>query len=399
MPDTYQSEHRTFERPVVEISLTDIARSLAAQRKKIFTATAATTLAAIALSFLMPKKYEATTVILPPQQNASMASMLMGGLAGSALSGLASGGGLSLKNPNDMYAGLFRSRSVEDGVIQAQNLYAVYKDKLQSDVRNDLERNTAIDSSAKDNLIHITVTDRSPQRAADVANAYIAQYRKLSAGLALTEGGQRRKFFEMQIADTKENLVKAEDALSSQQQASGVLEPTAQGQVVIQTAAQLRAQIAAKEVALRGLQTYATNENAAVQQAQQEIAALNAELARVTKGQSDDTLLTQAKAPKAALEYARKLRDVKYYQSVYEFLAKEAEVARLDEAREGTTIQVVDVATPPDKKSSPRRALIAALGLALGFLGSSTYLAFGAVRRIYRQAEREHSPSLVRQQV
>lgn len=384
MSDKLQPD-RNSSQPIVEISLGKVVRTVFAQRQKVFKITAATTIVAIALAFALPKKYEATTTILPPQQNMSLANLLMGGLGGS-LSGLA-GGGLSLKNPNDMYAGLFRTEAVVDGVIKAVDLQAIYHEKRLSDTRLRLAKNTAIDSSGKDNLIHITVTDRSPERAAEIANQYIKQYRLLSSHLALTEGGQRRKFFEAQLAENKENLMQAEEALRQQQQTSGILEPTAQGQVLIQSAAQIRAQIVAKEVALRGMETYATDQNAAVQQLREEIAGLNAQLARLLKGsKADDDLLTQAKAPKAALEYARKLRDVKYYQSVFEFLSKEAEVARLDEARENTIIQVVDVAMPPDKKSSPRSLLLTILGFLLGLVGSITYLAFGAVREQYLKA-------------
>jgi uncharacterized protein involved in exopolysaccharide biosynthesis len=387
-----QPEHSLSTQPAVEISLSEVATKLFAQRRTVLLITAATTLLAVAMSFLLPKKYEATTVIMTPQQNMSMASLLLGGSSG-VLNSL-TGGGLSLKNPNDMYAGLFHSQSVEDGVIRAEGLLAVYNVNLQSDARKKLAKNTVIDSSAKDNLIHISVTDCSPQRAAAIANEYIAQYRQLSSGLALTEGGQRRRFFEAQIVEVKEQLAHAEDALRQQEQASGVLEPETQGRVLIQSMAQLRAQIAAKEVALRGLQTYATDQNPEAQRLHQEIAGLNSQLARTLNGHSsDDDLLTQAKAPTATLDYARKLRDVKYYQTVFEFLAKEAEVARLDEARESTTIQVVDVATPPDKKSSPRRALIALLGFVFGLFGSTTYLALRAVYQQYREAVGDASVS------
>ena len=123
----------------------------------------------------------------------------------------------------------------------------------------------------------------------------------------------------------------------------------------------LRAQITAREVQIQGMQTYATGENSELIQAQQELAGLRAQLAKL--GGSEDSagnefLIPKGLVPKAGMEYVRKLRDVKYYETIFDILARQFEVAKLDEAKEGALIQVVDPAIVPDRRSFPKRSLI-----------------------------------------
>jgi len=289
---------------------------------------------------------------------------LMGQLGGgSGLGALASlaGGSLGLKNPADMYLSLLTSRTVEDAMIQRFGLMQEYHEKKMADTRKVLERRTTAVAGAKDGLIRLTVEDQDAKRAAELANGYVEEFRKLSATLAITEAARRRLFFEQQLQQAKDNLTAAENAMAKTQQSTGVLQIDSQARVMIETAAVLRAQVVAKQVEIEGMRSFATDDNPNLVLAKQELTALQAQLDRVAGSQQDlgsDINLSKGRVTQAGMEYVRRYRELKYQETVFELLAKEFEVAKLDEAREGAIIQVVDASVVPDKKSFPPRTLI-----------------------------------------
>jgi uncharacterized protein involved in exopolysaccharide biosynthesis len=344
-----------------EISLLDLLIVLAERKRLILSVTAVFAIGAIIVSLLLPPRYTATVTLLPPQQSSSMGTALasqlgsMGGMAAMA------GGSLGLKNPNDMYVAMFKSHTVEDAMVQHFGLMQEYHAKFSSDARKAFEGAATVDGSAKDGMIHISVQDRDPRRAADLANGYVDQFRLQSQHLAITEASQRRLFFEQQLEQAKDNLANAEDAMKQTEQKTGVIQLNSQASVLIQSAASLRAQIAATEVQIQGMRTYATGENSQVVQAQQELDSMRAQLAKLAgsgDSASDGLIVPKGQIPEAGLEYARKMRDVKYNETIFDILARQFEVAKLDEAKQGALIQVVDPAVPPDRKTSPKRSLI-----------------------------------------
>lgn len=334
--------------------------------------TAICTATGIALALLLPVRYTAEITILPPQQqNSSMTSALASQLGGLSSMAELAGGSLGLKNKNDMYVSMFKSHIVEDAIIQRFNLQAEYHKRLLSDTRKVFERRASVDGGAKDGLIHISIQDHSPQRAAEIANGYVDQFRTLSQHLAISEAAQRRLFLEGQVNQTKQHLADAEEAMKNTQQKTGLIELNSQARALIESASYLRAQIAAKQVQIQGMKNYATDQNPGVAQAEQELAGLKAQMQSLTG--SDDTdgmIIPKGQVTEAGLEYVRKLRDVKYNEAEFALLAKQLEIARLDEAREGSMVQVVDPAFTPDKRSFPYRTLIVAISSAAGlFLG------------------------------
>jgi len=344
-----------------EISLLDLLIVLAERKRLIFSMTAIFAFLAIGISFLLPVRYTATVTLLTPQQNSSMGAALASQLG--SLGGMAAlaGGGLGLKNPNDMFVGMLKSRTVEDAMVQHFELMQEYHKRYLSDARKEFEKYTEVDGSGKDGLIRVSVEDRDPDRAAKLANGYVDQFRNLSQHLAITEASQRRLFFQQELEQAKDNLADAEEALKATEQKTGLIQLDSQARALIESAASLRAQITAREVQIQGMQTYATGENAQLVQAQRELDGLRAQLAKL--GGSEDSsggelIVPKGLVPEAGLEYARKLRDVKYNETIFDILARQFEVAKLDEAKEGALIQVVDPAIPPDRKSFPQRALI-----------------------------------------
>ena len=190
-----------------EIDLLDLLIALARRKRLIAAATVGSAVLAAVISFLIPNRYTATTKVLPPQQAQSSAAMLMTQLAGSGLGPLAAVAGkdLGLKNPNDIYIGMLKSRTVEDALIGEFALSGVYREKKISDTRKELEKASDIVSS-KEGLIEISVEDKSPQRAAALANSYVEQLRKLTQHLAVSEASQRRLFFKASSAMDKSPL-------------------------------------------------------------------------------------------------------------------------------------------------------------------------------------------------
>jgi uncharacterized protein involved in exopolysaccharide biosynthesis len=271
------------------------------------------------------------------------------------------GGSSLLKNPADMYVALITSRTVEDAIIQRFGLMAEYHEKRMSDARKELEKRTTAVAGAKDGLIRLSVEDRDPKRASDLANSYVEEFRKLSATLAITEAARRRLFFQQQLEQARDELTKAEEAMRETQQSTGVLQIDSQARSLIESAAILRGQVVAKQVQIQSMRSFAAEDNPALILAKQELAALEAQLERVAGSQPDngsDLILSKGRVTGAGLEYLRRLRDLKYNETVFELLAKQFEIAKLDEAREGSIVQVVDSAVVPDKRSSPHRLLI-----------------------------------------
>ena len=347
-----------------EVSVLDILVLLLEDKRFIVRFVVGAAVLAAIVSLLLPVQYEAKIVLLPPAQNSSIGSSLLGQLGGiGALGSLASlaGGSLGIKNPADMYVSLLTSRTVEDAMIQRFGLMQEYHVKKMSEARKAFEHRTTAVAGSKDGLIRLTVEDHDPKRAAELANGYVEEFRRLSASLAITEAARRRLFFQQQVDQAKQSLTAAEDAMAKTQQSTGVLQIDSQARALIESAAVLRAQVVAKEVQIEAMRSFATDDNPNLVLAKQQLAALQAQLERVAGSQSDtgsDINLSKGRVTGEGMEYLRRYRDLKYQETVFELLAKEYEVAKLDEAREGSIVQVVDPAVAPDTKSSPHRTLI-----------------------------------------
>jgi uncharacterized protein involved in exopolysaccharide biosynthesis len=350
------------------INALDILLLLAQGRLGIGVVTLVACLLGAAVSFLLLKPtFTATATILPPQQQQSSISAMMGQLG--SLAGLGGAGGL-LKNPADMYVGMIMSRTVADTIIHRFHLEDLYKKKTMEDTRKALKSHINVEA-AKDGLIEISVKDHDPRRASDLANGLVDELYHLTSTLAITEAAQRRLFFDRQLDEEKADLTTAEEDLKKTQERTGLIQLSGQAEEIIRNVAELRAQIVSREVRLRAMRTYATDENPEVTRLQQEIGALQQQLTATENSQRlmqpGDIQVPAGQVPEAGLEYARKLREVTYHTTLLNLLSKEYESARIDEAKSAPLIQVVDPAVPPDKKSGPPRMLIT-LGFAvIGF--------------------------------
>jgi uncharacterized protein involved in exopolysaccharide biosynthesis len=354
-----------------EVSLIDVLTQLAYRKWLIAKVTGVAVLAGVILSFVLPVRYTATTKIMPPQQTQSTASMLMmnqlTGAGGGSLAALASGG-LGLKNPNDIYIGLLTSRPIADAIIQKFSLAKEYHAKDMTAARRQLAGNTVV-ASEKNGFIAISVTDKDKKRVAEMANAYTDQLRILTKTLAVTEASQRRLFYEEQLKQSKEALVAAELAFQQVQQQKGLVQLDAQARAMIESLSVLRAQVATKQVEVQALRSYSTEQNPDVQLAERELTSLEAEETRLEQNNHSPGIagLGLGNVPAAGLEYLRASHELAYQQALFDMLMKQYDAAKLDESKDAAIIQVVEPAIEPDRKSSPKRALIVVLFAFVGF--------------------------------
>ena len=270
--------------PEDEINLLDLLIVLAKHKKMILSVTFIAALISLGYTLSLPNIYTGTAKILPPQQNQSSASAMLGQLGG--LAGLA-GGAMGIKNPADTYIAMFKSRTLNEKIAKHFDLPQLYEAKTLTDTLKRLENNSSFTAGTKDGVITVEVSDRDPKRASEMTNAFVEELAKLMQNFALTDASQKRVFFEQQMKQAKDKLTDAEIHLD--------------------------------------------------------------------------------KTPNTSLHYLDALRELKYQEAIWEILAKQFEVAKLDEAKDFPLIQVLDKAIPPEKKSKPKRSLIVILVTLVAF--------------------------------
>jgi uncharacterized protein involved in exopolysaccharide biosynthesis len=345
--------------------LFELAGMVGAQWARVLTATVVCGALGFGGAMLIPPTFTARSLIMPPQQQQNIAAAALGSLG--ALAGLA--GGISVKNTGDQYVALLQSTTVSDRVIDRFKLKDVYDESYTVDARKELLKNVLIQVGKKDGLISIEVDDHNPQRAAEMANYYIDELRGLTNTLAVSEAQQRRVFFENKLKEAKAKLAEAQIALQASGFGAGVL--MAEPRAAAEGYAKLKAEATAADIKLQTLRRVLADgaQEVVVQQAQ--LTALRAELAR----------LEQKEPARGDADYINRYRDYKYQETLYDLYAKQYELARADESREGALIQVVDVAAPPEKKSKPRRGLIALAAAVVAGLGMASRAVAQGLRR------------------
>lgn len=353
-----------------EISLLDLLQTVVDNLRLLVLGSLSVGVLALLISFLIPPTYTAKTQFLPPQQQQSSASALIQSLG--SMGGLAAAAS-GIKNPADQYVAFLKTQSIQDAMLERFKLQERYDSKYKVDARKELADNTKI-TAGKDSIIVLEVDDKDPKFAADLANGYVAELKRLMTRLSMTEAQQRRAFFENKIVEAKDQLAEADKAL----RATGINASTLKSSplAAVEVVAKLKGAITAQEIKIGGMRGYLTESAPEVKQAMVELGTLRSQLAKAeqneptSNGRLEDT-------------YIERFRDYKYKETLYEMFAKQYELARVDEAREGAYIQVIDPAQPPEKKSKPKKALVAIIAtLAAGF----ALLLFVFVRQALRNS-------------
>jgi uncharacterized protein involved in exopolysaccharide biosynthesis len=364
-----------------EIYLLDYLVILAQRKWLIARVTLACMVVAAIVSLFLSNIYTGEVKLMPPRQGQSVTSLLAAQLG--PFAGLASER-LGFQNPSDIYVEMLRSRTVADGMVQRLDLLKHYKTTRMLDARQELV-NASSFSADVNGVITIDVDDKDPNFAAALANGYVEEIQRLSQTLAISEAAQRRAFFEKEFRNAREQLSDAELALKKVQETTGLIQLDSQTKALIEGVANLKAQIAATEVKLGTMRSFATKQNPDLIRTENELGALRGQLASIqrTTGSSAELGVSTGKVPEVGLEYVRKLRDVKYYEALTAILANQYQAAKLDESKEAAIIQILDKAVVPEKKSKPKRSSIV---LVFGLLG-----AFGAMVWVLGKAANERA--------
>ncbi len=359
-------------------SLIDLAIALGEEKKTLFGIPLITTIVAILVSLLMTPIYTAKTVMMPPQQQQSGAASALASLG--ALAGIASGA-VGIKSPDEMYIAFLQSETLQNELIKKFELQQRYKSRTLVDTRNAMKSVIKIAADKKASLITIEVKDKDPEFAAILANAHIEELRNLMGKLAVTDAQQRRVFYEQAILKIQNDLADAEANFRTAKEKSGIQITAVIAETSVRAGAEMRAQIAAKEVQIAAMSTFATLQNSDVQRLAGELAGLRSQLKRLEQGSGAD----EKNSPMQQLA-VKAYRDIKAREAMMGVLVAQYESARVDEAKEGPLIQLVDVATPPEKRSSPKRAIIV---LASAFAGLLLGVLVVFVRRALRKYSKE----------
>lgn len=354
------------------INLLDIVDTIKENIKLLTVIPLLAALVVLGLSFLIKPTFTATTSFLPPQQQQSAAASMLQGLG--ALGGLAGAAG-GLKSPADQYVAFLKSRSVQDALIHRFNLQQRYRAELHDDALVALSNRVAI-SSGKDGLIRVDADDTDAVFAAQLANAHVEELRALLSRLAVTEAQQRRAFYEKQLEQAKTKLSEAQLAL----QGSGIREGAlrAEPRMAAEAYANLKAEVTSAQVKMQSMKSYLAEQSPEFKMAQANLVALMAQLNKTEN----------SNAVSVGDGYIAKYREFKYQETLFDMFAKQFELAKLDEAREGALIQILDIARPPERKSKPKKAVNAIVaGLAVGLM----MLIYVFAREAWRAAKQDAS--------
>jgi len=323
-------------------SLLDLLVVVAESWKLMVLVPLAVGLVTLAVMYAITPTFTARTTFLPPQPQANAAAAALSSI--SALAGVGLG---NARTPGDQFVSLLQSTTIQDRIIDQFDLAKAYETKLRVDARRLLALNTRVDIGKKDGLITLEIDDESPQRASDIANGHVAALRQLVSELAVTEAQQRRVFFENQLKETHDRLTRAQVALQASGYSSGALR--SEPRTAAETYARLKAEVTATEVRLQALRQSLSESAVEVRQLSATLAAQRQQLNQAERSNPVE------QGP----DYITKYREFKYQETLFDLFARQFEVARLDESRQGAPIQVIDAATPPERRSKPKRVLTA----------------------------------------
>lgn len=348
------------------------------RRRLLFRVSIYALLASTLAAFLIPARYESTARLMPPDNQSgsslAMAAAAMSGGAG-GLGGIASDF-LGLKSTSDVFVGILGSRTVQDKLIQQFDLKKLYRDRRMEDARKDLANHTGISVDRRSQIITITLTDKSPQRAAAMGQAYVNELNRLVAELSTSSARRERIFLEGRLQAVSQDLEAAEKNFSQFASKNAAIDVKEQGKAMVEAAATLQGQLIAAESELQGLKQIYTDNNVRVRSVKARIDELKHQLDKLggkgesmteVSGEPSDSLYPSIrKLPLLGVKYADLYRRTKIQEAVLETLTKEYEMAKVQEAKEIPTVKVLDAANIPDKKAFPPRLLIMFLGTFLG---------------------------------
>jgi len=357
-----------------EIDLREYWRVLVRHKRMILLSAFGAAVIAAIISLVLPETFTATARILPPKDQSSggLAAALSGQLGGlAALAGSALGGATNA----DLMVGMLKSRAITDRILDQFELQEIYDTQFRVDARKRLLDNLSASVDKKSGILTVEVDDHDPERAATMTNAFVDELDRLSRHLNLTEASRQRVFLEGRLVQVNKDLANAEDALRAFQEKHGAIQVDEQAKSMIDLLGQLKGQLMAAQVQLGVTQRFASGNNPDVDRLQTQIRELRIRIRDMEQGQgkraTGDIFLPTQQIPDLGLRYGRLLRDVKVQETIFELLTQQYEMAKMQEAKDSPTIQILDKAVVPEKKSKPKRSLIVVLTAIMVLLGAS----------------------------
>jgi capsule polysaccharide export protein KpsE/RkpR len=326
-------------------------------------------LAGLLLAFSIPKRYESTTQLMPPDNQSSSGLAMLAALSTkSSAGGLAplAGDLLGVKSSGALFVGILRSATIEDRLIDRFNLCKVYKVRYPEDARKVLEQKTSINEDRKSGIISVTVTDNDPKRAAAIANGYVEVLNQLVSQLSTSSAHRERVFLEERLAGVKRDLDQASQDFSQFASKNRTLDIKEEGRAMLQGAATIQGQLIAAESELKGLQSIYTDNNVRVRAVQARIAELRQQMEMLGgsqaekdgSGTTDSSQPSLRTLPLLGVTYTDLYRRVQIQEAVFEALTQQYELAKVQEAKETPSVKPLDLANIPIHKSFPPRLLI-----------------------------------------
>lgn len=352
-----------------------------------------------AAAFLIPKRYQSTTRLMPPDQSNSGMAMLSAALGGRGSSGSGSGSGssigaiagdlLGMKTSTDLFIGILQSRTVEDDLVNKFNLRKIYSDRYEKDAREDLEGKTDITSDRKSGIIRLQVTDHDPKRAAAMAGEYVQELDRLVAQVNTTSAHRERIFLESRLTEVEKDLESAEKQFSDFASKNTALDIPTQGKAMIEATAALKGQLIVAQTELQGMRQIYSDNNVRVRGLQARVSELQRQVQQLGgkfdtpsgSNASDDasSFPSIRKLPQLGVGYADLYRNMKVQEAVFETLTQEYELAKVQEAKETPSVKLIDPPDVPEKQSFPHRSWVILGGTCL-FLFSGVIWIFGTER-------------------
>jgi len=359
-----------------EINFLEYLEIILRHKKLILKVTIAAFVLSIVIALLIPKTYESTVRILPPQQDQGLIGLMMGQMAGGG-GGLASiaGGMLGAVTPADQYASILQSERIKDAIIDRFKLMDEYGKEYRADMYKKMDNIVEVKAGRKDGIISIAVEDEDPKKAAAIANAYIDELSKLDAEMDMSSAGQNRSFLEERLTRSKADLIRSEEALKSFQSKNNAVNVTEQAKASIEGVALLKAQRAVQEAQLSALQSQFTDSTQEVHTTRATVKNLTTQIEKL-EGIGTGAIPSIGSVPGLAQEQIRLLREFKTQEMLVELLTKQNELAKLAETKSTNTIQVIQKGTVPDKKIKPKRLLIVLGSTLLSFCGTVLWVLF-----------------------
>lgn len=347
-----------------EINLLELLQVIVSRKMLIIKCCAAAFILSVCICLTLPNMYTATAKVLPPQKDSGsgMAAALLSQAGG--LGALA--GGLGMGGTSDLYLGILKSRSVSDAVIQRLGLQKQLEKKNSEDTRKAVEGLTKF-QAGKDGIITISADYKDPKMAARLANTFVEELERRTVELNLSRAGNERSFLEKRLIVARQELKTAEDEMQHFQEKYKTIKADSQATATIQSIAAIKAQIVTTEVQLAQLRNSMTDESPEVKRTLSALGRLRGQMAALSGSGGDNAIPSLGNAPGVGVEYVRRLRELKTQEAVVEQLTKQFEVAKINEARDNSSLQVLDTAVTPLRKSKPKRSLIVMLSTVTAF--------------------------------